>query len=717
MQYRQTQLDTLNTFQGIAQHQQHRKIILLAGDKTWSFPLIQQYLSQHESQQALWITDQPPKPAHAIKSNEINCILGTETQSLIYDAHCGFNPDCFGVSMGMVMGGGLIFLCTPELETWPQFNDPDYQRFAIYPYQTEQIKGLFLHRLVQLIQQDASITVLTPSTQAGSIQHQSIASKTALPYSTTTDQQQAIEAIIKVVKGHRRRPVVLTSDRGRGKSAALGIAAAQLIRHGTRQIHLTAPSAAAVTSVFKHAAQTLAMPPHSGSALHYQNAVIQYIAPDALLQNTPKTELLLIDEAAAIPTPMLTKLLKQYSRIVFATTLHGYEGTGRGFAIRFHKTLNQLTPNWKSVQLETPIRWASHDPVEAFVFKALALNASPVADIALNDFKPDECQITPLSKSTLLKHPADLNELFGLLVLAHYRTTPNDLRYLLDSPNMEIFIVRYRHHIIAATLVAIEGNIDPEMTQHINTGQRRPRGHLIPQSLAVHAGLKKAPLLSYLRIIRITVHPLIQRYGIGTSILEYLSNYAQQQQFDIMGSSFGVTPELIPFWTKSKLRPVVLGLTRDASSGVHSLMVLKALNKTGKALVTQARKRFLAQLPQRLHDDYQDIEPETVRLLLSCNDFPESQTLNEMEKNDLVDFVNGYRIYDVCSPAIWQLSKSILSNPEMNTLLNSLEKNLLMMKVLQKQDWDTVSQQLDIKGKKTIIKMLQKLLKPFVENH
>ena len=44
----------------------------------------------------------------------------------------------------------------------------------------------------------------------------------------TADQQRAVDAVVRVVTGHRRRPVVLTSDRGRGKSAAFGIAAAQL---------------------------------------------------------------------------------------------------------------------------------------------------------------------------------------------------------------------------------------------------------------------------------------------------------------------------------------------------------------------------------------------------------------------------------------------------------------------------------------------------------
>jgi len=65
-------------------------------------------------------------------------------------------------------------------------------------------------------------------------------------------------------------------------------------------------------------------------------------------------DLVLIDEAASIPLPLLESFIKQHSRMIFATTEHGYEGSGRGFALRFKKILNEFCPQWKSARLETP---------------------------------------------------------------------------------------------------------------------------------------------------------------------------------------------------------------------------------------------------------------------------------------------------------------------------------------------------------------------------
>jgi N-acetyltransferase 10 len=64
---------------------------------------------------------------------------------------------------------------------------------------------------------------------------------------------------------------------------------------------------------------------------------IQYISPsDAHLLNT--ADLLVIDEAAAIPLPLVKSMLGPYL-VFMASTVNGYEGTGRSLSI---KLISQL---------------------------------------------------------------------------------------------------------------------------------------------------------------------------------------------------------------------------------------------------------------------------------------------------------------------------------------------------------------------------------------
>ncbi|MEI8631519.1 hypothetical protein P4S72_04165 [Vibrio sp. PP-XX7] len=64
-------------------------------------------------------------------------------------------------------------------------------------------------------------------------------------------QEHVIQSIIHVVEGHRKRPLVMIADRGRGKSSALGIAAAMLMqRRPTFTIMVTAPSVSSCSAYF-----------------------------------------------------------------------------------------------------------------------------------------------------------------------------------------------------------------------------------------------------------------------------------------------------------------------------------------------------------------------------------------------------------------------------------------------------------------------------------
>lgn len=447
-------------------------------------------------------------------------------------------------------GGGTLFLLTPPLDEWAVFADPDYRRFIPYPYVPEDVQGRFLRRLVRLLRRsDFSPTI--------SLHEEDVGLK-------PDPQAAAITTILQ-----SEVPVVLTADRGRGKSAALGMAASQLLAAGKRVL-LTAPSRATVATVFKHAEHSPA-----------------FFAPDDLLQTLPQGDVLLVDEAAAIPVPLLLKMLEQYPRCVFSTTLHGYEGSGRGFALRFQKELDVRAPAWQAVRLQQPIRWAENDPLERFINQALLLDAdlAPCPPCGERAGDGGECaEYRQLDRDELAQNEPLLRQLFGLLITAHYQTRPSDLRQMLDAPDISIHVLERQDSIVAVALLSREGGLDAELTAAIHAGTRRPHGHPVPQTLTFHAKIPGAAQLVCERVMRIAVHPTLQQQGLGAQLLQHLLGFAATNGADYVGVSYAMTPELLRFWERAGFVLARVGFRKDTASGSRSVVQVKALSAAAALL-------------------------------------------------------------------------------------------------------------------------------------
>ncbi|MEN9422995.1 MAG: hypothetical protein RL122_378 [Pseudomonadota bacterium] len=492
----------------------------------------------------VWITS--ADVAGALPANKAHTLLGQECDVLVFDAHSGFNVNAFAAVSGTLCGGGVLYLLTPPLDEWAAFADPDYRRFIPHPYQPADVQGRFLQRFVRMLR-DGCRSDFSPT----------VGLKPDL-------QSVAVTTIVQAVV-----PLVLTADRGRGKSAALGLAASQLRASGKRVL-LTAPSRATVATVFKHAE----LPPH-------------FFAPDELLQTLPEGEVLLVDEAAAIPIPLLLKMLAHYPRCVFSTTLHGYEGSGRGFALRFQKALDARASAWQAVRLQQPMRWAEHDPLEHFINQSLLLNAD------LAPFTPCGGRVgvggngtkdRQLDRDELAENEPLLRQLFGLLITAHYQTRPSDLRQMLDAPDISIHVLEQHGVIVAVALLSREGGLDEELTAAIHAGTRRPHGHPVPQTLTFHAQIPRAAELVCERVMRIAVDPTVQNQGLGAQLLQHLLGFAAQQQADYVGVSYALTPELQRFWERAGFVLARVGHRQDTASGSRSVVQVKALSAAAQQL-------------------------------------------------------------------------------------------------------------------------------------
>jgi tRNA(Met) cytidine acetyltransferase len=655
-----------------------RQLWVLAGTRTWAREAAQRYACD----QMLWLGEPPPGVPGG-PAREAHKWLGRELDLLVVDAWAGFDVEAFGAAAGALRGGGLLLLLTPPLVEWPHYADPEYARIAVHPFTPEQVSGRFLARFVRLLRQHG-VAVLAegdalPSWQPVPAVHPADW--------CTAEQQAALETITQMAQAAAPAPVVLTSDRGRGKSAVLGMAATRLLAAGVQRIVVTAPRLAAVDTLFEHAARGLPQAEVSRGSVAFPTGVtLQFIAPDELVHALPPVDLLLVDEAAAIPTPLLERLLVHYPRIVFATTLHGYEGTGRGFAVRFQRVLDGRAPGWTAVRLNEPIRWAADDALERFVFRALLLDAAAADDAAVRETAAADCGIERVERDALLADEATLRQLFGLLVLAHYRTSPLDLRHLLDGPNVSVWLMRRQGQVAATALTVREGGFDAALAQEIYQGRRRPRGHLIPQSLALHSGYIEAPRLRGERIMRIAVHPAAQQRGLGTRLLHALIEQARSDGLDFIGSSFGATAPLLAFWRRAQLLPLRLGLTREASSGAHSVIVLRPLSAPGRALYDAVRARFLAHLPALLGDGMEEVDTDVAAALLAESVADDSLELDAQDRRDVESFVRGWRGYEVCQVA---LRKRVAAMAD-TAPLSAVQRELLLAKVVRRQSWEQI---------------------------
>lgn len=352
----------------------------------------------------------------------------------------------------------------------------------------------------------------------------------------------------------------VTAARGRGKSALAG----QLISRIAGSAIVTAPAKAATDVLAQFAGEKF-----------------RFIAPDALLASDEQADWLVVDEAAAIPAPLLHQLVSRFPRTLLTTTVQGYEGTGRGFLLKFCARF----PHLHRFELQQPIRWAQGCPLEKMVSEALVFDDenfthTPQGNIVISAFEQTLWRSEP---ETPLK-------VYQLLSGAHYRTSPLDLRRMMDAPGQHFLQAAGENEIAGALCLVDEGGLSQELSQAVWAGYRRPRGNLVAQSLAAHGSNPLAATLRGWRVSRIAVHPARQREGTGRQLIAGALQYIHD--LDYLSVSFGYTEELWRFWQRCGFVLVRMGNHREASSGCYTAMALLPMSDAGKQLAEREHYRL-----------------------------------------------------------------------------------------------------------------------------
>jgi tRNA(Met) cytidine acetyltransferase len=688
-----------------------RRLVLLEGDRENNLQWLSGLLPELELHTGLWTgpADQSPDPRLTpIAVSDARRWLGREVSVIIWDGWQGNPPDAFAALSGALTAGGLLFWLMPPLAEWHRFADPDYPRTGL----DHDGEHPFAARMAGILADHEAVIRISTGSAKSPLPAMPPIPEQSFRIGTTRDQEQLIQRLVRFGLGRRRRPLVVTADRGRGKSAALGMAAAELLEKGRQEIVVTAPSQQNVDTLFRHAREALADQlgeVSAGTLTSRSGGRLKFVPVRELLASRPEAEVVLVDEAAAIPAPLLKSVLLGWPRVAFSTTVHGYEGAGRGFAIRFRQVLEQSTPHWQSVTLTEPIRWAKNDPLETLVSQLFLLAADSSGSARKTERSGGQLVIESWQPATADNEA--LSNAFGLLVDAHYRTSPADLRQWLDDPAARSWRARIGDRTVGVLWCAHEGGLSPELAEQVSLGTRRIRGHLLPQSLASHSGYPKAAVLSGLRVVRIAVSDDARRLGIGHSLVEAARAYTVEQGVDYLGTSFGGSAELLAFWQACGLHVVRVGLQQEASSGEYPLQMIKGISQPGQEMEGRIRTRLSGHWLTLVPNNWPGLEPDMLAAITA--DLPSGPALDADDLRDLRNFANGHRGFRVMVPVLRKLSQA----PGIMAWLRDQEGLTLWCRsVLQGRPWSSLQAERLCLGQREGEDHLRQLVRDLLED-
>lgn len=599
-----------------------RALLILVGEDDFLAHQLNHNLSLKS---AVWISDVSPHFAtqSSFPFSKTKNLLGSEFPAIIYDARQGIHLDALAMAAGTLQDGGQLLLL---LNHWADLaNQPDSdslrwsgEKRAI---NTPHFIAFLQEKITKYgfpVYQNTPLTLALPTPP----KDRSLHCQPTLEQARLLQQMAEAEEAILIV----------TAKRGRGKSALAGLFAKQQLAQN-QPVILTAPNKSAV-NIFNE----------------FAGADITFMPPDELSQHVSETpqqfadHWLFVDEAAMIPLDILFRLTKAFKRVVLTTTIHSYEGTGRGFLLKF---MAKTDRTFRHVELFTPLRWQADDKLEAFIDDLLLCDCEdrlpqPPYDVAL-------AELIQISHCERIPHD-QIESVYGLLTLAHYRTSPLDLRRLLDAPQQQFYLAHAQDALFGCIWAVPEGELtDKTLIRQIRCGERRPRGNLVAQMLCFQAGLEEACELRSLRISRIAVQPNWQQHGLGQRLIGQIKQQQMKQQsaVDFLSVSFGYTPELLAFWQKCGFILVHFSESKEASSGCYSVVALCPLSEKGQAFVQRAEKQFQRNLPLSLHP----LATQFARTEIAW-------TLDSSDWQSLKDFADFFLPLSSALPSIRRLIKS-----------------------------------------------------------
>ena len=595
------------------------------------------------------------------KYDESHRVLGRSYDMVILQDFENLTPNIMAKTIETCRGPGIVLFLVKKLKDLKDIFNISLEsskRFLTGNYNKSQKN--FMNRMVRLMQDsegfyflDDSLNVLTPpktsSKNEAPPENISLLFKKTLndfaakheleqkliESCATMDQARALVSVVDAINSHKQSFSFLSAARGRGKSATIGMAIALAASLGLANIYISSPSLSNVQTVFefvKLSLEKLSYKPITDFTVlqtrdeelgsldsqividtNYRQ-VIQWIPSDRpeLLSNC---DLLCIDEAAALPMPLVRKLLGNYHTIM-SSTISGYEGTGRSLSIKLIDRIRNKD-NFREIILDEPIRYSQNDPIEALLNNLLLLDAKEEDA----DFEKKNLALFHVQKDVLFSYSETSEELLrkiqAILVTSHYRNSPDDLQLLADAPAHELFILIDKSTLSApeplcVCQIAFEGKIPADsLLKELSKGSRGS-GDLIPWSIGRQWPRRNFSQLFGARVVRIATHSQLQSRSLGRIMITALNSYfsgklykgkpyekrtlitplskREPENINWFGTSFGLSPALAKFWLNNQFKPLYIRQQASQITGEYSAIFAK--NISGAEIVDEISADF-----------------------------------------------------------------------------------------------------------------------------
>lgn len=721
-----------------ARRANERRLLVLAGDRDACIDETRAALAGADIDESattlVAARETPDLNCERVAPKRADALLGTTRECVILDCHDECRPNALGRTVGTVDGGGLLILLAPPLDEWPTRRDDFDATLAVEPFDTGDVAGNFRRRLVETLRAHRGVAIV--NVDSGAIECDGFTDSSprqprpapsapedrdfpeaAYDACLTADQIDCVAAFEALQPG---RALVVEADRGRGKSSAAGLAAGALAADGT-EILVTAPAYRSAAAGFERARTLLdSLGVLTGSDYeknpHRLDTVgggrVWFEPPERAVESATEADLVIVDEAAALPVSRLAAFLDARA-VAFVTTVHGYEGAGRGFSVRFRDRLAESAFAVDERRLDEPIRYAAGDPVEIWAFRALLLDARPPVKPLVADATPETIEYERLDPVDLLADEHRLREAFGLLVAAHYRTEPNDLARLLDAPNVSVHALLFEGHVVSVALLAREGGLSAERRRAIYEGERI-NGHLLPDVLTSQLRDERAGISLGQRVLRIATHHDARSGGLGSRLLDAVREASTD--VDWLGVGYGATPELVRFWHRNGFSTVYLATTRNDRSGEHSALMLAPLTETGQSLHDRHARWFVERIGGTLSDALRDLDPDVVRAVLGASAVTAAFDLSAYEWRVIASAAHGPGLEKTHPHLFRRLALVRLTDPHSNSL-SARKERLLVLCVLQSRPVEPVAAELGYHSSRESMRALGDAYKPLVERY